>query len=127
MMRVFLSFAVTALLLAAIGIYGLMSYWVTQRTYEIGLRVAIGATRQKILTMILGEGLRISLYGVAAGIAAAFGVTRMLASLLYGVGATDLLTFAVVTATVFLVAALATALPAWRAARIDPVRSLRVD
>ena len=126
-MRVFLSFAIAAILLAAIGIYGLMSYWVSQRNYEIGLRVAIGATRQRIVSMILTQGLRVTLYGVLSGILAALLVTRFLSSLLYGVAANDFLTFAAVTVLVFAVALLATAFPAWRASRIDPVKSLRAE
>jgi predicted permease len=125
--RVFISFAAAAILLAAIGIYGLVSYWVTQRTYEIGLRVAIGATRKRIVSMILAQGLRVALYGIVAGVIVALAVTRFLASLLYGVGATDPLTFAAVTALVLGVAITATAFPAWRASRIDPIVSLRVD
>ncbi|MGB9456718.1 MAG: ABC transporter permease [Bryobacteraceae bacterium] len=125
--RVFISFAAAAILLAAIGIYGLVSYWVTQRTYEIGLRVAIGATRQRIVSMILAQGLRVALYGIGAGLIAALALTRFLASLLYGVQASDPLTFLAVTALVLGVAITATAFPAWRAARIDPVQSLRVE
>jgi predicted permease len=127
LMRVFLSFAGAAVVLAAIGIYGLMSYWVSQRTYEIGLRLAIGATRQRIVSMILAQGLLVSLYGVAAGIVAALILTRFLAGLLYGVAATDAFTFVVVTVLVFGVVTLATAYPAWSAIRIDPVKSLRAD
>jgi len=125
--RVFISFAAAAILLAAIGIYGLVSYWVSQRTYEIGLRVAIGATRSRIVSMILGQGLRVALYGIVAGLIAALATTRFLASLLYGVGATDPLTFAAVTGLVLAVAISATSVPAWRASRIDPINSLRVD
>ena len=125
--RVFISFAGAAILLAAIGIYGLISFWVTQRTFEIGVRVAMGATRQRVVSMILAQGLRVALNGIGAGIVDALVVTRFLASLLYGVAATDLLTFAGVTALVLGVAIAATAFPAWRAARIDPVTSLRVD
>lgn len=126
-MRVFLSFAGAAILLAAIGVYGLMSHWVSQRTYEIGLRVAIGATRERILSMIFAEGLRLCLFGIAAGILAAMALTRFLGSLLYGVGAIDISTFAVVTGLVLSVAAIATAFPAWRAARINPAISLRAE
>ena len=111
-MQVFLSFAGAAIVLAAVGIYGLMSYWVSQRTYEIGLRVAIGATWRQIISMILAQGLRVSLYGVVSGILTALLLTRFLASLLHGVGVTDVL---------------ATAFPAWRATRIDPVNSLRSE
>jgi predicted permease len=126
-MRVFLTFAGAAMLLAAIGIYGLISYWVSQRTYEIGLRVAIGATRQRIVSMILAQGIRVSFYGIVSGILAALLMTRFLSSLLYGVAATDIPTFAAVTMLVLLVAVIATAFPAWRATRIDPVKSLRVE
>ena len=125
--RIFISFAGAAILLAAIGIYGLVSFWVTQRTFEIGLRVALGATRPGIVSMILAQGFRVALWGTAAGILAALAITRYLESLLYGVAATDLATFAAVSALVLAVALTATAFPAWRAARIDPVRSLRVD
>lgn len=125
--HVFISFAAAAIVLAAIGIYGLVSYWVTQRTYEIGLRVAIGATRQRILSMILTQSMRVALYGVAVGLVAALALTRFLASLLYGVGATDPVTFVAVTALLLLVAISATALPAWRASKIDPVKSLRAE
>ena len=125
--RVFISFAAAAILLAAIGIYGLVSYWVTQRTYEIGLRVAIGASRERVVSMVLKQGLRIALAGVLAGVLAALAATRFLASLLYGVGAADPLTFAAVTALVIVVAMAATSIPAWRASRIEPTKSLRVD
>ena len=126
-MRVFLSFAAAALLLAAIGIYGLVSHWVTQKTFEIGVRVALGATRRRIVAMILAQGLRVALYGIGAGVAASLVVTRFLANLLYGVGVTDPLTFAAVTILILGVTITATAFPAWRAARIDPVTSLRAD
>lgn len=125
--RVFLSFATGAMLLAAMGIYGLTSYWVTQRTYEIGLRVAIGASRRRITAMILKQGLTVSFYGVIGGVAASLLLTRFLASLLYGVGANDAMTFIAVIALVLGVACLATAVPAWRASRIDPVKSLRAE
>ncbi len=125
--RVFISFAAAAILLAAIGIYGLVSYWVSQRTYEIGLRVAIGATRRRIVSMILAQGLRVALYGVAAGVLAAVIATRYLASLLYGVGATDPMTFAAVTVLVLAVAMAAAMFPAWRASRIDPINCLRSE
>jgi putative ABC transport system permease protein len=125
--RVFLSFAGAAILLAAIGIYGVLSYWVAQRTYEIGVRAAMGATRPRIVWMIMTQGLRLTVYGIAAGAMAAFALTRFLSGLLYGVGAADPLTFPSVIAIIFAIAAAAAALPAWRAARIDPVCCLRAD
>jgi putative ABC transport system permease protein len=115
------------MLLAAIGIYGLMSYWVTQRIYEIGVRMAIGATRQQIVSTVMAQGLRISLSGIVAGVMAALLLTRFLRSLLYGIGITDPVTFATVVALVLIITIAATAFPAWRAARIDPAKSLRVD
>ena len=126
-MRVFVSFAGTAILLAAIGIYGLMSQWVGQRTYEIGLRVAIGATRERIVSMILKEGLRLSAFGIGVGLIAVVALTRFLESLLYGVGPTDVFTVVLVTLLVVAVALAATAFPALRAARIDPALSLRAE
>lgn len=125
--RVFTAFGGVALLLAVIGVYGLMSYWVTQRTYEIGVRVAIGATRQRILSTVLTQGLRVSLCGICAGVLGALVLTRFLGSLLFGLGATDPVIFAGVTALVLAAAVAATTLPAWRAAQIDPAKSLRVD
>ncbi len=126
-MRVFLSFAAVAMLLAAIGIYGLMSHWVSQRTYEIGLRVAIGATRERIVSTIFVQAFRLSSLGILMGIMAALALTRFVAGLLYGVGTTDVFTFLAVTLLVICVALIATAFPAWRAARIDPARSLRAE
>jgi putative ABC transport system permease protein len=84
MMQVLLSFAGTAMALAAVGVYGLMSHWVSQRTYEIGLRVAIGATRPRIVSLILSQALRVSLYGTIAGVLTAMLLTRFLSALLYG-------------------------------------------
>lgn len=124
---IFIGFAATAILLAMVGIYGLVSYWVTQRTYEIGLRMAIGATRRNIVSLIFGQGLRIAMYGIVAGVLAAVLLTRFLASLLYGVKATDPTTFAAMTALMLCVVGLATAIPAWKASRIDPVKSLRAE
>jgi putative ABC transport system permease protein len=104
-----------------------MSYWVSQRSYEIGLRMAIGATRQGVLTMILRQGVGVTLYGALAGILAALLLTRYLGAFLYGVTATDALTFATVTVLILAVAVIATAFPAWRATRIDPVDALRAE
>ncbi len=126
-MLVFLSFAGAAILLAAVGIYGLMSYWVSQRTYEIGLRVAIGCSRRGILSMILAQGMRLTLYGVSAGIVSALVLTRFLSVLLFGVGATDAQTFLAGTTLVLAVGFIATAFPAWRATRIEGIQALRAD
>jgi putative ABC transport system permease protein len=126
-MLVFVSFAGAAIVLAAVGLYGLMSYWVSQRTYEIGLRVAIGCSRPGIMSMILARGMRLTLYGVIGGILGALMLTHFLTSLLFGVAANDALTFLAVTAVVLGVGVIATAFPAWRAARIDPIKALRVD
>ncbi len=124
---VFLSFASAALLLAAIGLYGLMSYAVSQRTYEISLRMAIGASRRSVVGLILNQSLRITMVGIVAGIAAAFLLSRFLSGMLVGVTAADPLIFAGVIGLVFFVAVTASSVPAWRAARIDPIRTLGAE
>jgi len=118
-------FALTSLLLAALGIYGVISYLVNERTHEIGIRLALGAARTNILQMVLGQGLRLALIGAAVGIAAALVVSRLIASLLYGVRPTDPLTFAGVAILFIGVALLACYLPARRATKIDPMIALR--
>ena len=118
-------FAAIALLLAAIGIYGLISYGVEQRMQEIGIRVALGAARSDVLRMIVMQGVKLAAIGVAAGLAAAFGLTRFLASLLYGVKAADPITFAGVAVAIGLVALTASYIPALRAAAVDPNQALR--
>jgi predicted permease len=123
----FLSFAGVALLLATIGIYGMVSYAVSQRTYEIGLRMAIGASTSSVVSMILGQSLRVILSGVAGGLIVAFFVTRSLSSLLYGVAAADPLVFAGASLFLIFVAVVASSIPAWRVARIDPTRTLRAE
>ncbi len=126
-MWVFFSFAATALVLAAIGLYGLMSYSVSQRRYEISVRMAIGAQASSVVGLILSQSLRITLLGMVGGIGVAFLLTRLLSGMLFGVTATDPLTFTVVAVLVFAVAATASSVPAWRAARIDPIRTLRAE
>lgn len=123
----FISFAIAALVLAGVGIYGVVSYWVAQRTYEIGVRVAMGATGGSIAGLVMAQGLRLALVGIAAGVVTAVSTTRFLSSLLYGVGATDPLIFVAVTVFLFGIAVTASFVPAWRAARIDPIQSLRVE
>jgi len=126
-MGLFISFGVVAIILAAVGIYGLVSYSVSQRTYEIGLRMAIGATKANVVALILGHSFRVALMGIGAGVIAAILLTRFLSSLLWGVAATDPLTFAAVIALLVGITITASCVPAWRAAQIDPTRSLRVE
>jgi putative ABC transport system permease protein len=118
-------FAGLALLLAAIGTYGVLSYMVTERRREIGIRMALGAERGAVLGQVLKQGLLLAGIGVAAGLVGALGLTRLVTSLLFGVEPTDPLTIVAVVATIALVAATASLLPAWRASRVDPIVVLR--
>jgi putative ABC transport system permease protein len=121
------SFAASALVLAAIGIYGLLAYSVAQRRREIGIRLALGASGGDVLHLVVGDGLRLTAAGIAVGVLAALAVTRLLAALLYGVGASDPTTFVGVVVLLALVSLVASYLPARRAAKLDPMVALRSE
>jgi putative ABC transport system permease protein len=118
-------FATAALLLAAVGIYGVIAYSVAQRTQEIGVRMALGATPRGVLGLVIGQGGRLAIVGIAFGLAGAFGLTRVLKRMLFGVAASDIATFAGAALILGAVAIVACLVPAFRAARIDPIAALR--
>jgi putative ABC transport system permease protein len=120
-------FAVVAMILAAIGIYGVMAYSVSHRTREIGIRVALGARPRDVLSLVIRQGIILTLTGALAGLIVALGLTRVMSSLLFGVGAMDPLTFVGVAALLITVALLACLIPARRATKVDPIVALRYE
>ena len=121
------AFSAMAMLLGMVGVYGLLSYSVKQRTAEIGLRIALGASRERVLGMILRQGVQLSIAGLMLGLAGALVLTHVLASFLYGVSALDPVTFAAVPALLLLSTIMACLIPARRAANVDPMRTLRYE
>ena len=120
-------FAGAALLLAAIGLYGVISYSVAQRTRELGIRIALGAQRSDVLRLVLRQGMTLVAMGVAFGLAASIGLTRLMSTLLYGVSATDPITFLILSSALLSVAFIACWLPARRASAVDPIVALRSE
>jgi len=121
------TFGGLALLLASIGLYGVASYSVASRTREIGVRMALGARRVDVIRLIVGQGLRLTVTGMAIGLAGALAVTRVLSSVLYGIGATDPISFFAVAIVLMMVASVASYVPARRAMRVDPMEALRTE
>jgi putative ABC transport system permease protein len=120
-------FAAVALLLASLGIYGVLAYLVSQRTQEIGIRMALGAGPRDVLLAVAGQGMGLSIAGIALGVAAALALTRLVSKLLFGIAASDPATFVTVAALLLVVASAACYVPARRAMRIDPILALREE
>ncbi len=122
-----LAFAVASLVLAAVGLFGVLSYIVTQRTTEIGIRIALGARREQVMRLMIGDGLRPAIVGLVLGLIASAGLTQLIASMLYGTTPLDPAVFAVVSVALLAVAIIACAAPAWRASHLDPITALRME
>ncbi|HSE34207.1 MAG TPA: ABC transporter permease [Pyrinomonadaceae bacterium] len=127
LMLLFTAFALLALILGAVGIYGVVSYSVTQRTHEIGIRMALGARATDVLKLIMGNGIALALIGIAMGVGGAVAVTRFLKAMLFGVTPTDILTFVAVSSLLFAVSLIASLIPARRATKVDPLVALRYE
>jgi putative ABC transport system permease protein len=126
-MLVFGVFGLVALTLASVGLYGVVAHGVTERTHEIGVRLALGADRKNVLALVVSQGFSMALVGTVVGLAAAAGLSRSLQGLLFGVTPTDPATFTAVVAILLAVALVACSVPAWRAARLDPSVALRIE
>ncbi len=120
-------FAALALVLAVTGVYGVLAYSVSQRTHEVGIRMALGAGRRDVLRLFMGQGMRLVLLGLVIGLGGAFALTRLMSSLLFGVSSTDAATFVLVAVGLMLVGVFACYLPVRRATRVDPLIALRYE